>query len=85
MAHKTLLKGRVLSFDGSPFEGEPTDCTKLDEAVVIEDGRVQAVGALDRLRAAHPDAEVTDYGKRLIMAGFVDPHVHYQEFFSQNI
>ncbi len=79
MAQKTLLKGRVLSFDGSPFEGEPTDCTKLDEAVVIEDGRVQAVGALDRLRAAHPDAEVTDYGKHLIMAGFVDPHVHFPQ------
>ncbi|MBO9435772.1 guanine deaminase [Ruegeria sp. R13_0] len=79
MAQKTLLKGRVLSFDGSPFEGEPTDCTKLDEAVVIEDGRVQAVGALNRLRAAHPDAEVTDYGSHLIMAGFVDPHVHFPQ------
>jgi guanine deaminase len=79
MAQKTLLKGRVLSFDGSPFEGEPTDCTKLHEAVVIEDGRVQAVGALDRLRAVHPDAEIRDYGKHLIMAGFVDPHVHFPQ------
>ena len=79
MAQKTLLKGRVLSFDGSPFEGEPTDATRLDEAVLIEDGRVQAVGALDALRTAHPDAETRDYGDHLIMAGFVDPHVHYPQ------
>ena len=32
-----------------------------------------------RLRAAHPQARVTDYGKALISAGFVDAHVHYPQ------
>ncbi|NOD34629.1 MULTISPECIES: guanine deaminase [unclassified Ruegeria] len=79
MAQKTLLKGRVLSFTGSPFEGEPTDATRLHEAVVIEDGRIADVGTADTLTQAHPDAATKDHGNHLIMAGFVDPHVHYPQ------
>jgi len=79
MAQKTLLKGRVLSFEGSPFDGDPTEAARLDEAVLIEDGRVLASGSADSLRQTHPDAEIRDYGTHLIMAGFVDPHVHYPQ------
>lgn len=50
MAQKTLLKGRVLSFTGSPFDGEPTEATRLDEAVVIEHGRIAEVGTADALK-----------------------------------
>ncbi|WP_425078657.1 guanine deaminase [Ruegeria denitrificans] len=79
MAQKTLLKGRVLSFTGSPFDGEPTEATRLDEAVVIEHGRITEIGTIDALKKAHPDAVTKDHGSRLIMAGFVDPHVHYPQ------
>lgn len=79
MAQKTLLKGRVLSFDGSPFEGEPTDAATVNEAVLIEAGRIVALGSADDLTRANPDANVKDYGEQLIMAGFVDPHVHYPQ------
>ena len=79
MAQKTLLKGRVLSFSGSPFEGEPVDATRISEAVLIEDERFAAVGTAADLLDAHPDAQVTDYGDHLIMAGFIDPHVHYPQ------
>ena len=79
MAQKTLLKGRVLSFTGSPFDGEPTEATRLDEAVVVEHGRIAEVGTVDTLKKAHPDAVTKDHGTRLIMAGFVDPHVHYPQ------
>ncbi len=79
MAQKTLLKGRVLSFNGSPFEGEPTDATKIHQAVLIEDGRIAALGQASDLSDAHPDANIKDYGDQLIMAGFVDSHVHYPQ------
>ncbi len=79
MAQKTLLKGRVLSFNGTPFEGEPTDATETYEAVLIEDGRIAALGQASDLSDAHPDANVKDYGDHLIMAGFVDSHVHYPQ------
>ncbi|MEM9124388.1 MAG: guanine deaminase [Pseudomonadota bacterium] len=79
MAQKTLLTGRVLSFDGSPFEGEPIDATRLDEAVLIEDSFIRAVGSARALTSAHPDAEIRNCGTHLIMSGFVDPHVHYPQ------
>ncbi len=79
MAQKTLLKGRVLSFTGSPFEGEPTEAVKLSEAVLLEDGRISAVADADSLTAANPDATVVDHGQYVIMAGFVDAHVHYPQ------
>ncbi|WP_299982244.1 guanine deaminase [uncultured Ruegeria sp.] len=79
MAQKTLLKGRILSFNGSPFEGEPTDATEIHEAVLIDDGRVAALGAASDLSDAHPDAGVKDYGDHLVTAGFIDPHVHYPQ------
>ncbi len=79
MTQKTLLKGRVLSFDGSPFDGDPVDATKTHEAVVVENGQITSVGSADELKRAHADATVRDYGQHLIMAGFVDPHVHYPQ------
>ncbi|WP_300068180.1 guanine deaminase [uncultured Ruegeria sp.] len=79
MAHKTLLKGRVLSFDGSPFEGEPTDAIRLNEAVLVQDGHIAELGTADSLIRSYPEAEVRDHSDHLIMAGFVDPHVHYPQ------
>ncbi|MEX0327871.1 MAG: guanine deaminase [Ruegeria sp.] len=79
MTQKTLLKGRVLAFDGSPFDAEPTEAAKTREAILVQDGRIAALGPFAELSQTHPDAQVTDYGNHLIMAGFVDPHVHYPQ------
>lgn len=73
-----LLLGRVLSFTADPFLAGP-EAARQDEAVLIAGGRVQAVGAADALRRANPGARVTDYGDRLISAGFIDAHVHYPQ------
>ena len=71
-----ILKGQVLSFGGDPFAG---GSARVDEAVVIDQGRILAVGAFDALSRAHPAARVTDYGADLISAGFIDAHVHYPQ------
>jgi len=47
--------------------------------VLVDGGRIVAVGPADTLRAAHPQVPVTDYGRALISAGFVDAHVHYPQ------
>ena len=48
-------------------------------AVVIEEGRIAAVGAAEDLLAAHAQAEITDHGAALILPGFVDAHAHYPQ------
>ncbi len=73
-----LLLGQVLHFTADPF-GIGPDAAALDEAVVIEAGRIVAVGAADALRRSNPQARVTDYGQALISAGFVDAHAHYPQ------
>ena len=72
-----LLLGQVLSFAGDPFE-DPT-AARLDQAVLVDSGIIRAVGTAAALRAADPQAKVTDYGRSLISAGFVDAHVHYPQ------
>lgn len=79
MPNETILKGRVLGFRRSPFEGAAADAAHLDEAVLIRDGQVAALGAATDLRAAASGAEVIDLGAALITAGFVDAHVHYPQ------
>lgn len=75
-----LLLGQVLSYAADPFaEGIGAARHESAGAVLVEDGRIVAVGPADRLRAAHPQARVTDYGKALISAGFVDAHAHYPQ------
>lgn len=75
-----LLLGQVLSYAGDPFAEGPAAARHLTHgAVLIEGGRIAALGEADALRRAHPQARVTDYGKHLISAGFVDAHAHYPQ------
>jgi len=73
-----LLLGQVLSFEGDPFALGP-EAARVNEAVVVDHGRIAAVGSAASLRATYPLAKVTDYGQHLISAGFVDAHVHYPQ------
>ncbi len=75
-----LLLGQVLGFAGDPFqEGEAAGRHLSHGAVLVENGKIAAVGEADALCAAHPQARRHDYGRNLISAGFVDAHVHYPQ------
>lgn len=75
-----LVLGRTLGFDADPFvEGPAAARVEEHGGVLVEGGLIAATGPADRLRAAHPQARVIDYGDALISAGFVDAHVHYPQ------
>lgn len=80
MNGKTLLLGQTLGFAGDPFS-DGTGAARHDAhgGVLIENGRIAALGDGAGLRAAHPDARVIDHGRALISAGFVDAHAHYPQ------
>lgn len=80
MCAQTLLLGQTLSFAANPFEAG-VDAARYEThgGVVVEGGRIVALGTADAMRAAYPTAEVVDYGDKLISAGFVDAHVHYPQ------
>ena len=76
-----LLLGQTLSFTGDPFAEPWEGCVEHHErgGVLIEDGRIRAVGDGAGLWAANPGVPVTDYGRDLILPGFVDAHMHYPQ------
>ncbi len=76
----TLHLGQTLVFDTSPFAAGPAAARHLSRgAVLVEDGRIAALGTAQDLSAAHPGARVVDHGDGLILPGFVDAHVHYPQ------
>jgi len=78
---KTLLLGQTLRFTGDPFLHGWDTVTRTDSAggVLIEDGRITAIGHGADLKKDHPQAQVHDHGSALIAAGFVDAHMHYPQ------
>ncbi|MCA1776740.1 MAG: guanine deaminase [Loktanella sp.] len=78
---KTLLLGQTLRFTNDPFHHAWDAVTRTDSAggVLIEDGRIAAIGHGADLKAAHPQAQVHDHGEALVTAGFVDAHMHYPQ------
>ena len=75
-----LILGQVLRFEGNPMEHGPSAARHFPRgAVLVEGGHIRAVGEAEDLRRAHPAAEVTDCGSRLLSAGFVDAHAHYPQ------
>ena len=76
------LRGRVVSFDGDPFLRPSRECLvhHEDALVVIEGGRIAAVGPCDELRPRLPSGvEPVRYDNALIAPGFIDTHVHYPQ------
>jgi guanine deaminase len=75
-----LILGQVLTFTADPSaEGLSAARHITQGAVLVEHGKIAAVGEADTLKAAHPTARITDYGQHLISAGFIDAHVHYPQ------
>jgi guanine deaminase len=76
-----LLLGQTLAFAGDPFREPWEACARHERrgAVLVEGGRIRALGPAEALGAAYPEARVTDHGDGLILPGFVDAHMHYPQ------
>ncbi len=76
------IRGRLLSFLGDPAElGAQASHRYLDDGlVVIEDGRIAQVGEANQVLPGLPENLAVDrHPDGLIMAGFIDPHIHYAQ------
>jgi len=76
-----ILLGQTLSFAADPFHASIADAVRHEThgAVAVRGGRIVDIGAAEAVRAAHPGARITDHGRALISAGFVDAHMHYPQ------
>ena len=73
--------GQVLTFQNDPFQTDVEDAAifHTDGALVVQDGIIIEVGLGVTLKKAYPDATRVDHGNHLILAGFVDAHMHYPQ------
>jgi guanine deaminase len=70
-----------MAFRGDPFQVAPEAAVEhhSDGAVAIAGSKIAEVGPATTVLARHPGVAVDSYPGHLIMAGFVDCHVHYPQ------
>jgi len=74
---KTLLRGRLLTFHADPAESEDNHRYIEDGALIVENGRIAAIGRYADLAA--PGIAEIDHRPHLILPGFIDPHIHFPQ------
>ena len=77
-----LLRGRLLSFLRQPedIKDESSYVYHEDGGLLIEDGRIAAIGDYSAIRRKAPEGvETVDHRPHLIMPGFIDPHIHFPQ------
>ena len=87
MAHLTDLtvhRGSVLHFLGDPGSAiEPAAGSHEyfeDGALAIADGKVVTAGPASDVLARYPrEDRVVDHGRKLLLPGFIDTHIHYPQ------
>jgi guanine deaminase len=75
-------RGQILSFLSDPGEGADPSCYRhfSDGLLLIENGRIAAVGPAEAMRRELPaDFPIVDHGRNLLMPGFIDTHIHYPQ------
>src|SRR3990172_5753013 len=75
------LGGQTFAFRADPFEAGPDRAVDFnpDGAVVIAGGKIARVGPAREVLGDFPGILVETYRDDLIMAGFVDSHVHFPQ------
>lgn len=81
MNNRKIIKGRVLSFSENPFNYHFNfrSLSADKNHIYVNNGLIEGIGDTPNLNPAYDNAERIDYGDHVIMAGFVDAHVHYPQ------
>ena len=82
-ARTTAIRGPALTYTGDPFQRglEATMVYEPDAIVAMAGGKITHFGPAKKIRPRLPrGTKVEDYGRdALLMAGFIDSHVHYPQ------
>ncbi|ASP20245.1 guanine deaminase [Antarctobacter heliothermus] len=78
---RVLLRGRILDFKAEPQDDRDTDAFTYHEdgAILIKDGLIEAAGPYASVLSQAHDVPVIDHRPHLLMAGFVDTHIHFPQ------
>jgi guanine deaminase len=70
-----VIKGQVVSFT-------ETGVTQFEKGAIAvgDDGRITWVGEARALPAIYANAANQDHGAKLVLPGFIDPHIHFPQY-----
>jgi guanine deaminase len=76
-----VLRGRLLTFHREPQTGDDTAAyTYLEDgALLIRDGIIAQTGSFAEIHTQAGTVPVTDHRPHLMMAGFIDTHIHFPQ------
>jgi len=76
-----LLRGRLLTFHAEPQGPEDRDAYAFmeDGGLWLREGLIVAAGDYAEIAARAPSVPMTDHRPHLMMAGFIDPHIHFPQ------
>lgn len=78
---ETVLIGQLLTLKENPFHCELKEAAHYEPrgAIRIRNGKIIDIGTADLVLPSPASDECIDYGDKLLVAGFVDAHVHYPQ------
>ncbi len=78
---RCLHRAAILHFRGDPGTSDDAASYEYWErgALLIVNGRVQAVGPAAEVSAGDGPIDIVDHGPRLLIPGFIDTHIHYPQ------
>lgn len=71
-----LIRGRVFGFHADPAQTDDNHRLIEDGAIIVSNGRIEAVGEYADLRGDMPQI---DHRPHLVMPGLIDPHIHFPQ------
>ena len=75
-----IIRGRILTFLDEPrLAGAGALKLIEDGAVLVENGKIAAVGEAATIRARAPGAALDDHSGKIVAPGFIDTHIHYPQ------
>ncbi|MGB0771844.1 MAG: guanine deaminase [Paracoccaceae bacterium] len=81
MNDRKIIKGRVLSFSENPFNHHFNfNSLNIDNKYIyVNNDQIEFIDDTPGLDPEYENAERIDHSEHVIMAGFVDAHVHYPQ------
>lgn len=78
---ETLLRGRILTFHREPASPDDAGAYSYveDGALLMRDGTIAGSGTYDDIVGLSSSATVIDHRPHLLMAGFIDTHIHFPQ------
>lgn len=78
---KTIF-AHIICFNGDPLSLGNKAVTEYENGALVvgDEGRIAWVGEKTDLPKQYIGNSITDYGDKYLMAGFIDPHLHFPQY-----